>query len=273
MSIEAMSWVFKHSEATQGERLVLLALADNADDDTWEAYPSVVTLARKARLKRRQTQRCLRKLEEDGRVSARGTSQYDTTIYRVEQTSGADRVAREQMEAEAGGRTNDAPASSATRNVPGATPPGAQMTPEPSERNPQEPSEHEEDARASSPVLEVDEAARLMAGDARVLEKLRTVRRANGSKAPTLEAVEKVRDRYPALDLERVADELVFWAEHGNGARRQIKSVMGTFATFCRGAEEDRVRGGSRASASVSPGTPVASASDWDAKMDFGVDA
>ena len=59
-----MTWVWEHSPAVGTELLVLLAIADNADDTGANAYPSTDTLARKTRLDTRTVQRVIRRLEE-----------------------------------------------------------------------------------------------------------------------------------------------------------------------------------------------------------------
>lgn len=78
-----MVWVLEHSDARLGDRLVLLALADNANDDGGDSYPSVDTIARKARISPRQVQRCLSSLKSAGHITETGTSSYGTTVYRV----------------------------------------------------------------------------------------------------------------------------------------------------------------------------------------------
>lgn len=79
-----MSEVWETSQQDKGSLLVLLALADFADDDGY-CYPSVETVARKSRLTERHTRRILRKLEDDGEIESQmskgGRSQ--TTLYRV----------------------------------------------------------------------------------------------------------------------------------------------------------------------------------------------
>ena len=67
MSIEAMSWVWKHSKTKGSERLVLLALADNANDNG-VCWPSIATIARKANLERRYVISILKNLESVGRI-------------------------------------------------------------------------------------------------------------------------------------------------------------------------------------------------------------
>lgn len=119
-----MTWVLTNSDERLGRRLVLLALADHASDDGTGAWPSVSTIAAKARLSRSQTQRCLRELEDAGAIRAVGESAYGTTIYDLQMgaaicgggaanpTAGGPHIA-------AGGAANP-------------TPSGAQMRPEPS---------------------------------------------------------------------------------------------------------------------------------------------
>lgn len=67
MSVRIMDYVWKFGKATNGDLLVLLAVADFANDNG-EAWPSVSTLAKKARLKERQTQYSLRRLVEAGEL-------------------------------------------------------------------------------------------------------------------------------------------------------------------------------------------------------------
>ena len=68
MSLKAMTWVWEHSPAAGTELLVLLAIADNADDTGANAYPSTDTLARKTRLDTRTVQRVIRRLADRGLV-------------------------------------------------------------------------------------------------------------------------------------------------------------------------------------------------------------
>ena len=60
-----MSRVWAHSQQKGGELLVMLALADFAND-AGEAWPSIPVLSEKARLSARQTQRVLNTLEAAG---------------------------------------------------------------------------------------------------------------------------------------------------------------------------------------------------------------
>lgn len=68
MSIKVMNAVWEHSPAKGSELLLLLALADSANDSGL-AYPSVTTLAQKIRMGKRNTQYLLKKLEADGLIA------------------------------------------------------------------------------------------------------------------------------------------------------------------------------------------------------------
>lgn len=78
MSIEAISWVLNDAPIPQPTpsgtpnsstlAMVLLGLANHAGRDGTDAYPSVRTMARYARLSDRQVQRCLRSLLDYGLI-------------------------------------------------------------------------------------------------------------------------------------------------------------------------------------------------------------
>src|SRR5215831_2313302 len=65
-----MARVWAHSQTAGGELLVMLALADFAND-AGECWPSIPVLAHKARLTERQTRRVLKKLEAAGEIRKR----------------------------------------------------------------------------------------------------------------------------------------------------------------------------------------------------------
>ena len=68
MSIRVMSWVWDSSPVGGNERLVLLAIADNAADDGTDAWPALHTLARKTLLDVRTVRRIVRRLEAGGHL-------------------------------------------------------------------------------------------------------------------------------------------------------------------------------------------------------------
>jgi hypothetical protein len=67
MSIKVTTEVWQGSRHKSGNLLVLLALADHADDQG-KAWPGVALLARKARLSQRHTRRCLNELVASGEL-------------------------------------------------------------------------------------------------------------------------------------------------------------------------------------------------------------
>ena len=67
MSVKIMARVWAHSQQKGGELLVMLALADFAND-TGECWPSIPVLAQKARLSDRQTMRVLNTLQSSGEL-------------------------------------------------------------------------------------------------------------------------------------------------------------------------------------------------------------
>lgn len=80
MSLRALTSVWESSTQEGGPLLVMLALADNANDQMI-AYPSVPTIARKARLSERQVRRVLRDLEEAGEIKVVGTKSNNVKSY------------------------------------------------------------------------------------------------------------------------------------------------------------------------------------------------
>ena len=89
MSVAMMSCVWKHSKTRLGQRLVLLALADFANDDG-EAWPSLKTLAAKSLLSEREIRYALRRLERLGEIKTlrnkgpRGCHLYQITVAQAE---------------------------------------------------------------------------------------------------------------------------------------------------------------------------------------------
>jgi predicted transcriptional regulator len=66
MSIRVMTWLWENSPASGTDLLVMLAIADNADDSGGNAWPSMRTLARKCRISERSVQRAIRSLQAAG---------------------------------------------------------------------------------------------------------------------------------------------------------------------------------------------------------------
>lgn len=84
MSVKVSAWVWEHSKTGGGDRLLLLAIADCADDDGDNAWPSVATLAHKTQTADRTVQRGIERLEAAGCLQVtRGAGRGGTHRYRV----------------------------------------------------------------------------------------------------------------------------------------------------------------------------------------------
>lgn len=68
MSVRVMTWVWEHSQAEGLARLVLLAIADSADDTGANAWPSVATIASKCKVSERTVQRVVQALAASGQL-------------------------------------------------------------------------------------------------------------------------------------------------------------------------------------------------------------
>jgi hypothetical protein len=88
MSIRVQSEIWKHSKLKGTALLLLLAIADFADDNGW-AFPSVRALAKKIRLKDRQTQSLIAQIVEAGELEIHpGEGSHRTNLYRVKVSAG-----------------------------------------------------------------------------------------------------------------------------------------------------------------------------------------
>lgn len=88
MSIRIMQAVWTESKATRGARLVLLAIADNADTETGEAFPGIKSLAERAELSERAVSYAIKTLVDLGELEVleRGCRKGDSSRanrYRV----------------------------------------------------------------------------------------------------------------------------------------------------------------------------------------------
>lgn len=87
MSIKVMSHVWDHSPHTGSDLLMLLAIADHANDEGL-AWPSIPTLAKKCRVGKRQAIYIIQKLERAGSLSIEhGGGRGHASVYRVKGAS------------------------------------------------------------------------------------------------------------------------------------------------------------------------------------------
>ena len=83
MSIRIMSAVWEHAPVDGGSLLVLLAMADFANENGI-CWPAIPTLAKKARLSERQVQRVLHDLEDAKLIMVdKGTGPHGVNTYKV----------------------------------------------------------------------------------------------------------------------------------------------------------------------------------------------
>lgn len=71
MSVRVVGWVLDHSAATGNDRLVLIAIADEADAAGANAFPSLERIAERARVSYATAVRCTKRLEAAGELLIR----------------------------------------------------------------------------------------------------------------------------------------------------------------------------------------------------------
>lgn len=83
MSVAVMSQVWSHSRHKGSELLLLIAIADFADD-SGRAFPSITRLAQKVRLSPRAVRMLIRRLEASGELTVeRGCGRGRSSVYRI----------------------------------------------------------------------------------------------------------------------------------------------------------------------------------------------
>lgn len=84
MSIKIMTEVWAKARLGGSRLLILLALADNANDERY-CWPSIDTLAKKSRLQRRQVQNVLSELESTGYLVVDRSQEFKrTNVYHIQ---------------------------------------------------------------------------------------------------------------------------------------------------------------------------------------------
>jgi hypothetical protein len=83
VSIQAIAWVLEHSESELADRLVLLAVANHADAQGRNAWPSAEQIAKEARVHRATVFRSLTRLVEMGELVATARRLGKPSIYQL----------------------------------------------------------------------------------------------------------------------------------------------------------------------------------------------
>ena len=84
MSIQAMSWVIEKSVHKGNAFVVLLMIANHAKEDGAGAWPSIATIAKKARIGERTVQRVIASLVQSGELNIdSGSGPKGTNLYTV----------------------------------------------------------------------------------------------------------------------------------------------------------------------------------------------
>jgi DNA-binding transcriptional regulator YhcF (GntR family) len=83
VSVKVTNWVWARSESRNGARLVMLALADRADDNGF-AWPSIDDLAERTKLSPRAVQKGIAALVEIGELDVEnGGGRHRSNRYRI----------------------------------------------------------------------------------------------------------------------------------------------------------------------------------------------
>lgn len=90
MSIKVMTWVWDHAPVAGTELLMLLAIADQANDKGKDSWPSIDDLAGRTRLNRRTVQRVLKRLDDDGHLVIEGGGGRRRNRYAIPMTDPVD---------------------------------------------------------------------------------------------------------------------------------------------------------------------------------------
>lgn len=128
MSIRTSDDVWKFSQAKGSDLLVLLAIADNADEETREAYPSLAHIAKKTRLSARAVNYCLARLMELGELQIQyNAGPHRCNLFTLKQYEGVQSVlAKDASDAKGGCKIPQ------KRVQPGAPKPSVEPSVEPS---------------------------------------------------------------------------------------------------------------------------------------------
>jgi len=114
MSVQALSWVFDHSNSRLAARHVLLSIANHAKADGTDAWPSIPRICREARLSPREVYYCLKYLEDTHQLRIEhGAGPHGCNLYTI---LGMQTLQGEGVQSMQGGGAKYAPEPSLTVN-------------------------------------------------------------------------------------------------------------------------------------------------------------
>jgi hypothetical protein len=201
------------------EKLVLLAMADHADDAGGNCFPSIPRIARKASMTRRGVQKVLRRLKEKNKIRAVGHRADGTVEYAIT-LEGGERYSRGERSSR---RTEDA--RGANQSAKG----GERGSPE-SSVTVIEPSKEKEGAATQTvaPPLQIVPVILLPLND--------------GTEHPiTQKEVEEWKQLYPAVDVMQALRSMRGWLLE-NRVNRKTKSGIGKFIVAWLNREQNNAR-------------------------------
>lgn len=125
MSIKVMNAVWANAEVSGSELLILLAMADFSNDDGGDIFPSMQTLARKARLSEPQARRVVQNLVKKGYIEIVELGGWDgkrnrSNSYRIllDSVGGINLIPPPSRDRAHGGSTDDTTVVSPARDDP-----------------------------------------------------------------------------------------------------------------------------------------------------------
>jgi len=210
VSVKATNWVWECSQSVGNDRLVLLCIADRANDEGLDAFPSIANLARRTKLHERTVQRCLRNIEALGELDVRlGEGPRGSNLYVMRLDSFALPIPRQLARGDKSpGVANRHPGDVATGGV-AKRPPGGWRRGHPNVLVRPGTSKDETAAHAPRPIL--DRRAKATAaqspngnGNYRVIERVAVGLLVEGGFAPhdDAEFAESVKQRCAELHID-----------------------------------------------------------------------
>ncbi len=231
MSIDASKRVWQHSKASGSALVLLLALADHADD-AGEAWPSQTTLARLAKITDRQVRALLHDLVAAGEIEIVGEGRRGVIVYRIACGDEA-----ETSTPEARFRTPEADFRPSTPEAGFRTPElhfrGEDATPEAHFRSPRKPTSDEPSGNLQLSV-EVASAPPALSKVDKPRDKAPRGARLSSDWKPAPDLAEWARLKRPDLDLDQVAEGFVDYWIGQPGEKGRKSDWNATFRNWVR---------------------------------------